>query len=146
MKSAFLLSILLLPIITIQAGPFQPSYTYQVGGLGNTLTFYASSNSTNGSKTYQIFRNNTLNATGTWITDMPISINIDNLTIGNYNYTMIAKVGSVKVTQETIIVHVINLSGPGQYIITVIIAVIVVVLALIGLKKVSNRKRNKFSI
>jgi parallel beta-helix repeat protein len=61
-------------------------FTYFKGDQGNNITWLV--NDLNPSY-YIIYQNGTQIQNGTWISSNPITIVIDNLTIGNYNYTII---------------------------------------------------------
>ncbi len=58
--------------------------------------------------TYWIFRNGTQNATGTWDSGVNITVDVDGLPAGTYNYTLVVNDGLGGIVQAEVLVTVIN--------------------------------------
>ena len=81
------------------------SYEYCTIGHLVSWTIYDSSTTTTG---YTIYRNGTMIATNSWIPGKPVTIGVDGLAIGSYNYTIVATDGLGDSVQDTVIVTVYN--------------------------------------
>ena len=63
--------------------------TYEVGSTSNEIEWKPIANSVVTSRTYSIYRNGSVVDSGTWISGENISISIDSLGVGTFNYTII---------------------------------------------------------
>ncbi|MHA1746690.1 MAG: hypothetical protein ACTSWW_11870 [Promethearchaeota archaeon] len=79
--------------------------TYEIGQTGHNITWEVTDVSVATPK-YTIYRNGTINATGSWISDTPIIVNLDPLDVGIYNFTIIATDGYGGMAEDEIIVTV----------------------------------------
>lgn len=112
------------------------SLTYNQGHTGNTLSWYAFD--TIYPYTYNITRNNVLISSGSWQVGIPISINVDGLNGGKYNYTIVVTDQLGAISWDSVIVTVKGSgSTPGFEFIPLFIGLLVLIPIL---KK--NRKKN----
>nr|MDO8085002.1 DUF4145 domain-containing protein [Candidatus Sigynarchaeum springense] len=81
--------------------------TYTHGISGNNISWIVTDNGIN-ITSYTIVRNGTVVGSGTWINGTSVSIAIDGLAIGQYNYTIIADDGLGGMVQDTVLVVVTN--------------------------------------
>jgi hypothetical protein len=73
---------------------------------GNALSWWIDDEDSFANKTYTILVNGTSNATGNWTTSTPITLNIDGIASGIYNYTLIATDCRGYGVNSTVIVNV----------------------------------------
>jgi|GEM_PF-2007347 len=90
---------------------------YSYGASGNTIVWTVADTSV-GTTSYRILRNGTMVDGGSWVSNTPVTISVDNLTVGSYNFTIIANDGLGGFVQDTVIVTVQNVApiittGPG---------------------------------
>ncbi|MDF1539420.1 MAG: ABC transporter substrate-binding protein [Candidatus Thorarchaeota archaeon] len=76
-----------------------PDVTYTEGDTGNTITWTAQDKYPS---IYSIFRNDTILAQGYWTDSNPITLNVDGLTAGLYNFTIVLFDSSVNVAFDTV--------------------------------------------
>lgn len=85
------------PLITNAPSDFP----YELGDTANTLSWTAIED-LNSSADYTIYRNNTVVVSSGWITNTPVTLNVDGLAVGFYNYTIIfSDAGSNSATNQT---------------------------------------------
>ncbi len=82
---------------------------YPAGATGNSITWTVTDAST-GITNYTIYRNGTSIATGSWIDGMPKTLNVDGLSVGVYNYTILAADGYGDSVKDTVFVTVSNVA------------------------------------
>ena len=80
---------------------------YSPGMTGNKIAWSISAANNVTSKAYTIYRNAAIIGTGNWATNVPISLHVDGLPLGNYNYTISIPDGLGGKTQNTIVVSVV---------------------------------------
>ena len=61
---------------------------------------------------YTLLRNGTQVATGTWISRIPIAIELGNLAPGNYNFTLVADDGYGVTSQASVLITIIPQANP----------------------------------
>ncbi len=89
--------------------PSDITYTFSCTGYAIWWTVYDSSTTT---RAYTIYVNGSFLASGTWTTGSAFSRSVDGLSIGSYNYTVIATDGYGGSVQDTVIVNVIANQAP----------------------------------
>src|SRR5271157_3938054 len=94
-------TILLIPSISHPA-----NITCAQGINGNTISWWIAEART-GTTSYTIYRNGTSIASGSWISGKPVTLNVDGLPIGSYNYTIIAIDGIGGNVSDMVFVRVI---------------------------------------
>jgi len=77
--------------------------TYEEDTTGHNITW---SNADTNPETYTIYKDNIEIYSGAWASGVPITINIDGLSIGSYNYTIIVYDEFDNFAQDTVIVTV----------------------------------------
>ncbi|HME53434.1 MAG TPA: PQQ-binding-like beta-propeller repeat protein, partial [Candidatus Lokiarchaeia archaeon] len=93
---------------------FNPAITqplptsYCAGTTGHAIS-WAISGPQNGTRSWTIYRDGTTVATGSWTSGTPVTVNVDGLAIGSYNYTIVASDGLGGTSNSTVIVTVIAL-------------------------------------
>ncbi|MEX2726465.1 MAG: nitrous oxide reductase family maturation protein NosD [Candidatus Sigynarchaeum springense] len=90
----------------IETPPSDIIYVY--GESGNEISWIITDTSM-GTATYLILQNGSSVDSGSWISGDPVTINVDGLAVGDYNYTIIADDGLGGIIVDEVIVHVINL-------------------------------------
>ncbi len=81
--------------------------TYTVGTTGNQLSWTATDSNPG---TYVVYQNGTRITNGTWTSGDPIVINIDGLSVGSYNYTIVVQDQYGNTITDTVIVTVVEVS------------------------------------
>jgi len=61
--------------------------TYRQGTTGHSISWTITDSST-GTATYQVLTNGTLASSGSWTSGVPVTISVDGLSPGSYNYTI----------------------------------------------------------
>ncbi len=92
------------PVLTVPA-----NVTYVNGSVGHIISWMVTDASAS-TPTYTLFDNNSSIASGAWSSFVPISYNVDGLTIGTHNLTIVASDGNNVSVQDTVFVNVLN--GP----------------------------------
>jgi hypothetical protein len=82
---------------------------YEAGTTGHNLTWVPSDIHTG---TYEIYRNGAQVANGTWIPGSPIVVDIDNLAVGIYNYTIVITDAFGHAIADTVLVTVADTTAP----------------------------------
>ncbi|MHA2170655.1 MAG: hypothetical protein ACXAB7_12245 [Candidatus Kariarchaeaceae archaeon] len=83
--------------------------TYQEGSPSNQIVWNITDSNPH---QYIVYQNGTVNATGIWNSGIPFSINIDGLTLGVYNFTIVANDTSNNPVTDEVIVFVIDTTSP----------------------------------
>jgi len=125
-----------LPMIIIPVSITHPAdITYIAGSTGNKIswTITATSTSTTG---YSLLRNGSWISSGSWVPGTPISIAIDGLATGIYNYTIDAWDGIGSSVQDTIIVTVLGMTPFNS-----VAFIIIMFLGVAGMVTWSSRKK-----
>ena len=112
--------------------------TYVNGATGNSISWTITASST-GTKDYIIYRNGTIVTTGSWTSGSPVSITIDGLAVGVYNYTINAMDSSAGQVQDTVIVTVSAGITDGYPVAVVGMIVVATILIL-------TKKRNRIAV
>lgn len=118
------------------------SYTYDFNSANNEISWKITTNGSFSSRTYIIYRNGSSIASGSWNSGYNLSLNIDYLPVGIYNYTIIA-IGDDKIAQNTTIVTVtgnssdiVNPNIPGYNIPIILFSALAFIKCIsIGIKK-----------
>jgi outer membrane protein assembly factor BamB len=92
---------------------FQSDITYSAGAAGNSISWTVTDAST-ATTGYTIYRNGTSVATGSWTSGTPVVQNVDGLSVGSYNFTIVTTDGLGGSVQDTVIVTVASQSSPDQ--------------------------------
>ncbi|MCE7737489.1 MAG: hypothetical protein GPJ54_21545 [Candidatus Heimdallarchaeota archaeon] len=79
------------------------NFTYEEGTTGNSLSWTVNDNHP---FTFMIYRNNSNIFSGGWLSGFPITIGIDNLSVGAYNYTILVNDESANSDSNTTFVTV----------------------------------------
>ena len=120
--------------------------SYAKGTKGNTISWNITDSDV-GTTSYTIFRNGTQVANGTWASGVPVSINVDGLAVGSYNYTIIVSNGLGSHVEDTVIAKVFvppNAGGTSSGGSTIAVMVIITLAAggiVISAAMVTTRKR-----
>lgn len=106
-----------------------PDITYIHGTTGNSIswTITTTSSGTNG---YIVYRNGTSVATGSWTSGKPVTISIDGLAIGIFNFTINANDTLGGLVQDTVVVTVSGGITAGYPVAVLALITIVSVLVL----------------
>ena len=83
--------------------------TYAAGQVGNVIS-WTITDMTTGTRSYAILRNGSPVGSGTWTTGIAISLHIDGLSPGTYNFTITATDGLGGSVQDTVLVTVLNVA------------------------------------
>nr|MDO8110769.1 PQQ-binding-like beta-propeller repeat protein [Candidatus Sigynarchaeota archaeon] len=83
---------------------------YLQGTTGHSISWNIT-DATTGSTSYTIKRNGVNQATGSWATGNLVSINVDSLSMGTYNYTLEANDGLNGASKDTVFVDVARVDG-----------------------------------
>ncbi|MHA2402296.1 MAG: hypothetical protein ACXADH_04830, partial [Candidatus Kariarchaeaceae archaeon] len=93
--------------VTVKSGPIfiliPPNYHYTNDTSGNEIIWIASDTSPS---TYELFRDGVSIENGTWEDEIPIVFNIDGLTIGDYEYTLVLNDTDANISNSTVNVFV----------------------------------------
>jgi hypothetical protein len=81
--------------------------SYSHGATGNSISWTVSDTRISTSN-YTIYRNGTIIDTGSWTNGTPIIVNVDGLSDGTYNYTIVATDGYGGSVLDTVIVTVVS--------------------------------------
>ncbi|MFX0086127.1 MAG: hypothetical protein ACFFAU_10645, partial [Candidatus Hodarchaeota archaeon] len=84
--------------------------TYEEGVTGNIISWIAADSDPG---TYVVYKNGTLNQTGYWTSGSPITIKVDGLPVGSYNYTIVFKDLDNNSVINTVYVNVIDTIAPS---------------------------------
>ena len=79
--------------------------TYEEGTIGHKISWIATDADPN---TYTLHKDGLIVDTGSWLSDSPITINVDGLPVGSYNYTLVVADLSGNFAKDTVIVTVIT--------------------------------------
>ncbi|MHA1896912.1 MAG: hypothetical protein ACTSU2_05895, partial [Promethearchaeota archaeon] len=90
--------------------------SYVVGATGNSIKWVPNARGSVSTKTYTIYKDGSVESEGDWVPGTAITISVDGLPVGTYNYTIVL-VGDELTVQDTVIVTVgngdsINISSP----------------------------------
>ena len=105
------------------------------GKAGNLISWMVV-DATTGTTGYQVLRNGTVAEEGAWSSSVPVTIGIDGLDAGFYNYTIVAWDGLGGWARDTAIVTVVPAPpGPMDYLVAagIVIAISAAVIAIIAL-------------
>jgi hypothetical protein len=83
--------------------------SYEEEAVGNVINWIAIDTHPD---TYHIYQDGMEVKTESWVSDNPITISVDGLTVGSYNYTLIVKDSSMNSAIDTVMVTVYNVSTP----------------------------------
>lgn len=83
--------------------------TYEEGTTGHVISWTATDNNPG---IYMIYRNSVEVDSGSWTSGVPITINIDGLTVGSYDYTINVTDASNNTATDTVIVTVEDTAVP----------------------------------
>jgi len=83
---------------------------YELGFSGNNIKWIANSIA---SGTYIVYKNGTINSSGTWLPGENIFIDIDGLPLGTYNYTIFVIDSYGLFKTDTVLVTVVSLLPPS---------------------------------
>jgi hypothetical protein len=87
-------------------GITQPeNFNFTMGEVGHTISWNVT-DSSNGTTRYTIYRNGANITSGSWISGTSISINVDSLVAGTYNYTIVVADGLGGFVQDMVLVLV----------------------------------------
>ncbi|HME53510.1 MAG TPA: PQQ-binding-like beta-propeller repeat protein [Candidatus Lokiarchaeia archaeon] len=133
--------IICLPMIFGPSITHPSGITYTAGSTGHSIswTIMASILGT-GIPGYTIYRNGTSVISSSWISESPVTLSIDGLSAGIYNYTIVATDGLGSSASDTVIVTVVN-PAPSTPFDGVTFA-LVMVLSMVGLVAWSLKKKN----
>ncbi len=118
------------------SSPRDVSFTQ--GSTGNVLS-WTSVDTSVASATYQVYQDSVLIASGTWVSENPVAINVDGLTPGSHNITMVVNDGFGGNVQDSVFVEVYARSSQTLDF-TIPIAVAGVVLTGAGIIVVKRHK------
>ena len=79
--------------------------SYLEGSTGHTISWNPADTNPN---SYSLYRNDSLIDSGVWSSSQPISVNIDNLNLGTYNYTLLVSDQGGLTASDTVFVTVTN--------------------------------------
>ena len=85
-------------------------FEYQLGSTGHNVTWTATDAS---AETYILYRNGTQIATDSWTSTLEISINVDGLAVGSYNYSIVVMDLYDHATSDEVRVSVIDSTDPA---------------------------------
>jgi len=90
-----------------------PDIEYLEGSTGNVIIWTVTDSETNDGN-YTLFQNDTQKYTGTWISGLALNYTVDGLTLGVYNFSIIAYDNHSQQVQDSVIVSVIkSIQNPG---------------------------------
>jgi hypothetical protein len=81
--------------------------TYNCTTAGHSISWTVT-DTVVGTTAYEILRNGSQVATGSWISGAAVPINVDGLAVGSYNFTILAQDGLGKSVVDTVYVMVLN--------------------------------------
>ncbi|MHA2032877.1 MAG: hypothetical protein ACW99Q_26205, partial [Candidatus Kariarchaeaceae archaeon] len=84
-------------------------FSYSFGSTGNNITWIATDGDPS---SYEIYLDGVLNASGGWLSGVPIIINIDGLSIGTYEYNITISDGSSNFLWDVVEVTVVDGTEP----------------------------------
>lgn len=116
---------------------------YVASTTGHSISWTITDDTT-GRTSYMIYRNGTRVSNGTWSSGVAVSINVDGLGIGKYNYTIVASDGVGGSVQDTVLVTVTPATNTEfllLLILVIIIAIIIIVILVLLEKKRRSRKK-----
>ena len=87
----------------------QPDLEYSHGSIAHFINWTIIDTSVR-ETAFMIYRNGSSIATGTWMSGVPVIQNVDGLTVGVYNYTIIVNDGIDGIVNDTVLVKVRNVS------------------------------------
>jgi hypothetical protein len=85
--------------------------TYTAGQTGNSI-WWTVTDATTSTRSYTIYRNGTSVASSSWASGSPVTRNVDGLSIGDYNYTIVATDGYGGTVSDMVLVHVVPNVSP----------------------------------
>ncbi|MEX2682002.1 MAG: hypothetical protein Q6373_010400 [Candidatus Sigynarchaeota archaeon] len=91
------------PVITPAA-----EVVYSHGATGNTISWNISDSTPEDGASYIIRRNGTQVGNGSWTSGSPVTCSVDGLSVGTYNYTIIAQDRAGGFAQDSVLVTVLN--------------------------------------
>ncbi|PWI47616.1 hypothetical protein CEE45_10645 [Candidatus Heimdallarchaeota archaeon B3_Heim] len=100
--------------VSVQAGEpvlleFPDNFTYELGSTGNILNWTAVDTNP---ATYDIYQNNSIIKSNSWLSDVAVLIDVDGLTIGTYNFTIIFRDTLLNVVSSEVWVTVEDITPP----------------------------------
>jgi len=84
-------------------------FSYEQSTTGHNITWTATDTNPD---TYIVYKDDVEIASGTWTSGVPITVNVDGLNIGSYNYTIIVVDTSSNSARDTVIVTVVDSDVP----------------------------------
>ncbi|MDH5402736.1 MAG: hypothetical protein OEY49_09615, partial [Candidatus Heimdallarchaeota archaeon] len=88
-----------------------PSDTgYEVGSSGNIISWTPIDTNP---QNYTVYKNSTTYLTGTWFNNTVIDINIDGLSLGYHNFTILLADTSLNIIQDTVIIYISDTTAPS---------------------------------
>jgi len=134
--------------LSIEDAPTDISFT--TGSTGHSVSWTFSDPDVNG-PTYVVYLDGAVHTSGTWISDLPVIVNIDSIPVGVHNITIVARDGLGGCVQETVFVTVTSSAPQGgnwweqPWVWSIIGAVATVTFGLIKLLSDKSKKRKKAS-
>jgi hypothetical protein len=88
----------------------QDDFTYEFAATGNLLSWTVTDTHP---QQYIIYRNGVQTISSSWASGIPISVNVDGLALGTYNYTILVSDTSGNNASHSVFVTVINMETDG---------------------------------
>ena len=88
---------------------FIGGFQYELGSTGNSLTWYPSDASPD---SYSVYRNGTLIDSNSYTNATTVSISLDGLTLGTYNFTILVNDTSGNQVSDTVFVSIVDTTSP----------------------------------
>ncbi len=110
---------------------------YLFGATSNTISWIVTDNTT-GTTSFTIYRNGIWIVSASWVSGIPVEVNVDGLAIGSYNYTIIVHDGYGGVARDEVDVEVLSEGGFDYtlvFMLVVVFGIVAGVTGAIGYKK-----------
>ena len=130
------------------AGPNEPpaithpgDISYISGYTGNTISWIVTDNSFSQTK-YVVYLNGSIVNSGAWTPGMPITMNIDGLSVGSYNFTIVVDDDLGGTARDEVIAIVKGTSTLPEFLLNMSLAFIIIaaIIAIIALAVVQKRR------
>nr|MDO8110239.1 SBBP repeat-containing protein [Candidatus Sigynarchaeota archaeon] len=101
---------------------------FEAGMSGNAIIWSIQDVAVSGTS-YTLLRNGTQVATGTWISGIPIAIELGNLVAGDYNFTLVADDGYGVTSQASILIMIMPQASPVDTASSLLTALVIITIA-----------------